>query len=188
MSNPLPRESLRLRALGHPTRIALLQHLASMGPQTATECSRFVGASPSACSWHLRALAKAGWVESLPGEHGRERPWRYIGALNNSLPANPSDPVAEAVETALVGQRRAVEDWYRANRHQLPATLSHMGEFLDAIVWLTPDEVTQLRDGVRQLLDSYRREDPASRPKEAVRVVSSWSAVPWVADPEPSHE
>lgn len=187
-SPELPPESLRLRALGHPTRIALLQHLASMGPQTATACSQFVGASPSACSWHLRALAKAGWVQALPGEHGRERPWQYIGAWDNSLPADPPDPVSEAVESALFGQRRAVEDWYRANRHRLPPSLGAMGEFIDAILWLTPGEVKLLRDGIRQLLKPYRREDPRSRPDHAVRVVSSWGAVPWVAIPESSDE
>ncbi|NMP24156.1 winged helix-turn-helix domain-containing protein [Sulfobacillus harzensis] len=187
-SPPLPPESQRLRALGHPTRIALLQHLASSGPATATECAKYVGASPSSCSWHLRALAKAGWVEALDQRHGRERPWKYVGDPDHVLPSNPHDPVTVAVETALRGQSRAVEDWFRRNRHRFPANIAEMGEFIDAVLWLTPDEVKTLRQAVQDIMASYGRYDPRSRPANAVRVVSSWSAVPWIATEEDSHD
>src|SRR5713226_3824820 len=46
-----------MRALAHPARIAILQHLVVDGPATATECAEIAGLSPSACSYHLRALA-----------------------------------------------------------------------------------------------------------------------------------
>ena len=66
-----------LRAMAHPARMALLGHLADSGPATATECADVVGLSPSAVSYHLRALARAGLVEAAPGRgDGRERLWR----------------------------------------------------------------------------------------------------------------
>jgi DNA-binding transcriptional ArsR family regulator len=66
-----------MRALAHPARLALMAHLGHSGPATATECAGVVDLSPSAVSYHLRALAKAGLVEEAPGRgDGRERRWR----------------------------------------------------------------------------------------------------------------
>ena len=63
-----------MRAMAHPARLALLEHLRNSGPATATECAGVVGLSPSATSYHLRALARAGLVEAAPGRgDGRER-------------------------------------------------------------------------------------------------------------------
>ena len=46
-----------MRALAHPARLAVLDQLADGGTATATECARTAGLSPSAMSYHLRALA-----------------------------------------------------------------------------------------------------------------------------------
>ena len=68
-----PRE---LRALAHPLRLALLDHLMSFGEQTAARCAEAVGSTTSNCSYHLRALGRAGFVERADSADGRERPWR----------------------------------------------------------------------------------------------------------------
>jgi DNA-binding transcriptional ArsR family regulator len=65
-----------LRALAHPLRLALLDHLMSFGARTASECAEAVGSTPSNCSYHLRALARFGLVERVEAEDGRERPWQ----------------------------------------------------------------------------------------------------------------
>ncbi|WP_426624898.1 ArsR/SmtB family transcription factor [Leifsonia sp. McL0607] len=65
-----------LRALAHPLRLALLDHLMSFGARTASECADAVGSTPSNCSYHLRALARFGLVERVEAEDGRERPWQ----------------------------------------------------------------------------------------------------------------
>src|SRR3954447_4408122 len=65
-----------MRALAHPTRLALLDHLHAVEQATATECAAVVAESPSSCSYHLRALAKWGFVAEGRGGVGRERPWR----------------------------------------------------------------------------------------------------------------
>jgi len=65
-----------MRALAHPTRLALLDHLHAVEQATATECALVVGDSPSSCSYHLRALGKWGFVEEGEKGAGRERPWR----------------------------------------------------------------------------------------------------------------
>src|SRR5277367_3787539 len=92
-----------MRALAHPTRLALLDHLHAAGEATATECSEFVGDSPSSCSYHLRSLANWGFVEE--GEHrpGRERPWRATATRIEF----PSDGVeATVLRDELVGRQQ----------------------------------------------------------------------------------
>src|ERR1700757_3851901 len=77
--NPVELTDPRMmRALAHPGRIAIWTHLALRGSVTATECAEVAGLSPSACSYHLRTLAKYGFVEEdrTSAADGRERPWR----------------------------------------------------------------------------------------------------------------
>ena len=58
--NPVELTDPRMmRALAHQGRIAIWTHLALHGPATATECAEIAGLSPSACSYHLRTLARA---------------------------------------------------------------------------------------------------------------------------------
>src|ERR1043165_7983551 len=68
-----------IRALAHPLRLDLLQVLGSSGPATAAQCGRILKASQASCSFHLRQLAKYGFVEDAgPGEDMRERRWRIV--------------------------------------------------------------------------------------------------------------
>src|SRR2546421_6749195 len=66
-----------IRALAHPLRLDLLQVLGSGSPATAAHCGRVLGVSQASCSFHLRQLAKYGFVEDAgPGRDRRERQWR----------------------------------------------------------------------------------------------------------------
>src|ERR1700684_2153615 len=65
-----------IRALAHPVRWALLDALGQAGTLTATQASEMLGESPANCAFHLRTLAKYGFVEGAGGGRGRERPWR----------------------------------------------------------------------------------------------------------------
>jgi DNA-binding transcriptional ArsR family regulator len=65
-----------MRALAHPVRLALLEVLADHPALTATEAGELVGESPANASFHLRQLAKYGFVEEAEGATGRRRPWR----------------------------------------------------------------------------------------------------------------
>src|SRR4051812_22501037 len=88
-----------LAALAVPARFAILNHLLAAGPRTATECAEIVGESPSNCSWHLRALAKAGLVERADPDPGdeRRRPWRATApGFSFAGDAGPAGQVAAA--------------------------------------------------------------------------------------------
>ena len=75
-------EPKTVRALAHPLRLDLLNHLMSNGPATASQCARAVGDTASNCSYHLRYLARLGLVEPARADRPqdpadqRERPWR----------------------------------------------------------------------------------------------------------------
>jgi DNA-binding transcriptional ArsR family regulator len=66
-----------IRALAHPARIAAVDHLFAGEVLTATECARIADISPSAMSYHLRALERWGLIVRAEATgDGRERPWR----------------------------------------------------------------------------------------------------------------
>ena len=62
------RDARAIRALAHPARLAVMDALTGRATITATEAAEVAGLSPSAMSYHLRALAKWGIVrEAEPG-------------------------------------------------------------------------------------------------------------------------
>src|SRR5262252_10554547 len=69
-----------IRALAHPARLAIIEALAPGEELTATELAAVTELSPSATSYHLKALAKWGILEAgQPRPDGRDRPWKATG-------------------------------------------------------------------------------------------------------------
>jgi predicted ArsR family transcriptional regulator len=57
----------------------MLRRLQADGPATATECARIAGVTPSAASYHLRQLARYGFVGPAPSRGDRrERIWQSL--------------------------------------------------------------------------------------------------------------
>ena len=107
--NPVKLTDPRMmRALAHQGRIAIWTYLGLHGPATATECAEIAGLSPSACSYHLRILARYGFVEEdrASAADGRERPWR-ARLLAFSMGDSPSEPPAAKVAGAAAGGEHA---------------------------------------------------------------------------------
>ena len=142
-----------MRALAHPTRLALLDHLHAAGQATATECGDAVGDSPSSCSYHLRALAKWGFVEEAEGGVGRERPWRPTAARIEF----DSDGLESAVlRDELVGrQQQRLRDALR-REHEVPPRWRRAAQTSSASLELTPLELEELGERFEKLLDEYR--------------------------------
>src|SRR4051795_13368231 len=92
-----------MRALAHPARIEIVEHLGSSGAVvTATECAGLVGLSPSATSYHLRELAKYGLVEQAPSRgDARERVWRSTNS-GFSVDGDLDEPETRASPWALI--------------------------------------------------------------------------------------
>jgi DNA-binding MarR family transcriptional regulator len=68
-----------LKALTHPRRRRILGHLAQHGPATSATLAQALGLNTGATSYHLRELARHGFIEEVPERaHGRERWWRPV--------------------------------------------------------------------------------------------------------------
>jgi len=165
-----------MRALAHPARLALLEHLVQGGPATATECAGVVGLSPSAVSYHLRALARAGLVEAAPGRgDGRERLWRRTAEWYQ-IEGGPdlSPEMREARQEFL--QSLVTWDEVRARRYlerdaQEPKQWQEAVLFASTTLLLTAGELQELGATVQELLAPYRRGARGAVPAEA-RAVS----------------
>ena len=102
-------EPERIRALAHPLRLELLEFLEDVGQATATDCAAQTGESVANCSFHLRTLAKAGFIEPAE-QRGREKPWRPT-ATERRMDVDGENPSSIHAVRELVGSslRREAE-------------------------------------------------------------------------------
>jgi len=142
-----------MRALAHPTRLALLDHLHTVEHATATECAAVVGDSPSSCSYHLRALARWRFVEEAEGGAGRERPWRATATRIEF----GSDGLEATVlrDELLARHQQRVRDALRHD-HELPPRWRRATQTSSATLALTPTELEMLGERFEELLDEFR--------------------------------
>jgi DNA-binding transcriptional ArsR family regulator len=142
-----------MRALAHPTRLALLDHLHTVGQATATECAAAVGDSPSSCSYHLRALDKWGFVEAGTGGAGRERPWR---AAASRIEFGSDGLESTVLRDELVArQQQRIRDALR-REHELPPRWRRAAQTSSATLELTPSQLEELGERFEALLDEFR--------------------------------
>ena len=164
-----------MRALAHPVRMALLDLLAVNVTLTATQASEALGESPANCAFHLRTLAKYGFVREAGGGRGRERPWtvvhRSVKISTGSLDDRQARVAAEALEGVWLDRwlgsiRRAVvgRSW--------PPEWEEAALASQSLVFLTAEETTQVGSEIRAILGRYldRRTDPSARPPGALPV------------------
>jgi DNA-binding transcriptional ArsR family regulator len=189
--NPLVLTDPRvMRALAHPGRIGIWQHVSLEGPATATECAAVVGLSPSACSYHLRALAKYGFVEedSAHSADGRERRWRAkIVGIN--LPGGTGTQAARDAARLLGATAHAYADElresYRDRESEYPADWqAALGTSFD-VLHVTPEELNALTPRLIELLGEYRRLSRDERPPGARRIQVTVDFTPWFEPPAP---
>ncbi|MBS2537823.1 helix-turn-helix transcriptional regulator [Catenulispora sp. NF23] len=154
-----------IRAYAHRTRMALVGILRTEGPLTATRAAELTGESVASCSYHLRMLAKYGVVEEVPGP-GRQKPWRATAQQTNISRAS-GDPAVDAATTEL---RTFLAQHYfelvvNAERtwEQLPREWQKAEAFGDELLYVTPSELLELRDGIDELL--HRFSDRNTRPE-----------------------
>ncbi len=166
-----------MRAMAHPARLALLEHLRNGGPATATECAGVVGLSPSATSYHLRALARAGLVEAAPGRgDGRERLWRITaGRYGLSGVADLAPEGREALHALLESMLAWDEARVRRYLSRLdtePGEWQDAAFFMDSTLQVTAAELTALSRAVEALIAPYRKDrraGPAPRHPPGLR-------------------
>ena len=133
-----------LRALAHPTRLAIRELLLREGSLTATQASRLLGESTASTSYHLRQLAKYGFIEPAEGGRGRERPWRATESSQRWSGVSPDAEVTAAatVLSSVLLEREfgAVLDWVDGS-DEVPAEWREAAEVSVTLRYLTLDEL-----------------------------------------------
>ena len=162
-----------MRALAHPVRLALLEALADAGTLTATEAGERVGESPANASFHLRQLAKYGFVEEAEGGTGRRRPWklRHLGMRWTDV---QEDAEAASAARALgrIVQHRYLARAERAleERHALPEEWRAVTGVNQMRLYLTPEELKALDEEIVAILLERHADRRAHQPPGTERV------------------
>jgi DNA-binding transcriptional ArsR family regulator len=157
-----------MRALAHPARLEILDHLGSVDSATATESAKVCGLSPSATSYHLRAMAKAGLIEEAPGRgDGRERLWRssvrdyQIDRSQQRTDREAQDAALTLVDAVMIRNEAQFRQW-RARSDEEPPEWYDASRFAIATLLVTAEELTELNGAMLELMNRYadrRRED-----------------------------
>lgn len=177
-----------MRALAHPARLAILNRLGTGVPATATEVAEVAGITPSAASYHLRMLAKYGFVrDAEPRGDGRERLWRAVdepfsvGVLPDDRPE-----VREAKGLLIRAVRRAAnEEGERAlaGLDQEPHEWREATRFSRTLLRVDAAELASLNAEIEKLLRPYaaqhrRAEDAPSGARIAEAQVNLFPHAP----------
>lgn len=186
-SAPDPRA---LRALAHPLRWQLIDLIGSEMTATATRCADVLGESVASCSYHLGILGKYGYIELVPGQAGKEKPWRLASREQNLDPSGldaEGTLAAEAAGEAFLAHEFArMKRWL--GRYGLePEPWRRATRVVGTTTWMTAEELLDISDQLRRLLVTHeeRALDPASRPPGAreVRLFAATAVAPPVMPP-----
>lgn len=146
-----------IRALAHPLRLDLLKLLGATGPATAAQCGRVLGVPQANCSFHLRQLAKYGFVEDAgPGEDRRERQWRVPESGPTVRIADGGDEKLhrQLERTVVERELQAILDYAELRAQESPAWRGKAG-IVSAIALVSPDDVAEIEEKWQELLAPY---------------------------------
>lgn len=194
-----------LKGLAHPLRVQIFDTLSVHGPATASGLAERLGESSGATSYHLRQLARHGFVREIDGRgSARERWWERVPGGIQLTPEGVIDSEAGRAASALVmrewEQNRAIllQDFIQRGLDELGMEWVMAGALATMNLRLTreqlADVVASWEAWMREVLEPLRdRNDPGSRPVQfhfnAFPVVGGeatpMSQVAPTVDPEP---
>ena len=172
-----------LRALTHPLRTRLLGALRADGPATASELGRRFNESSGATSYHLRQLARYGFVvedEDQPSR--REKRWRAAHGLSSWDVADfMGDPASRSALRVLDRERirwmvDRLQEWY-AERPDWPREWISAAQDSDITIRLRAEDLTELSRELWEVTARYAERRPAED-VEAEQVVVYLHAFP----------
>jgi DNA-binding transcriptional ArsR family regulator len=162
-----------MRALAHRARLKIAGLLMNGVEATATECAEYCGLSPSATSYHLRALARFGIIEEAESRgDARERVWRSkYGGMTFETIGNDED--FGGADLALAGavishQEQATREFLKRT-DELPKEWEEGAGLVHARLRMTAADGKELLRKLDALLEPYRRRNDTSAPMDAVR-------------------
>ncbi|MFD9461769.1 ArsR/SmtB family transcription factor [Streptomyces sp. NPDC060027] len=172
-----------LKALAQPRRQRILQHLTLHGPATSATLARELGLNTGATSYHLRELARYGFVEEQDAAdgHRRERWWRAVPGDRRFPPRSRQSPEMRLVMDELNHHAYAA-DLELFEQAQLRAG-AREDPWADAFPYsrgsirLTLPELRAFFEEYIALLNRYKRPD-TDTPPGARTVLTRFLALP----------
>lgn len=181
MTAPQKRiDTSSLKGLAHPLRAEMYGLLTSLGPATASSLAEHLGESTGATSYHLRQLARHGFIEEDPDRgSGRERWWRPMPG-GSQLHAEDMAHSRAAIDTTIMVARqfadqraRQVDDFLRRAEHELGMDWVSASVQASTSVALTREETAAVSEAMTAALDDilspYRGRDEV----EGARMVAA---------------
>lgn len=174
-----------IRALAHAARLEVISELYSTQvSRTATELAAQTGLTPSAMSYHLRALQKWGIVVPAPtAGDARERRWKAAGTdftINSG--GGVASPEFAVLDLELDAFRRRVNAFARTRDERRergePADGPSSVVLASNLLYLTLDQRAELTERLFDMLRDYELEDPDHLPEGAQRMATMWSMIP----------
>ena len=186
-------DAASLKALAHPLRVDIFDRLAMFGPATASQLAEQLGESSGATSYHLRQLARHGFIQEDP-ERGNQRDkyWRLVPGGVSMNPADFEEGSAEHEAGTLV-VRQMLEQRYRhtdaflrrGEREFGPEWLT-ASAMMSARASMTVEELASASEEIAAAIDAIleRYRDRGDVPG-ARHVVLHFNAFPVVGAPAP---
>ena len=165
-----------LKGLAHPLRVSLLDALSTYGAATASGLAERLGESSGATSYHLRQLAKHGFVREIDGRgSGRERWWERVpGSISLNSWALPDTAAARSASNLVMAEwernrSKLLNDFLAHGTDDLPKAWLEVTNIATSNLHLTLEQLTdvnaRLEAALDSVVDSYRGlRDPGSRP------------------------
>jgi DNA-binding transcriptional ArsR family regulator len=165
-------DAAAVKALAHPARLAVIDALYAGDVLTATQCAAVAGITPSAMSYHLRALEKHGIVRRAePGSDGRERPWMRAGdSLRTELRGDGASDLAVAgllMDEALNLDRERLR---RAIEADVPGGDSRGSTYEREQLILTVEESRELVAEIDKVTERYKPDTRRGKAPEGASV------------------
>jgi DNA-binding transcriptional ArsR family regulator len=172
-------DAATLHALGQPFRQRLYRLLVQFGPATGATLAGRLAADPGQVSYHLRELARHGFVEDVPAlaRDRRERWWRAVPQTTTWSFLDFGDPEARAVADHAKAQM-VIDEFERVRRFERdrdtwPEDWRRAVTSSDSFLRLTPDELRTLSGELLEVLRTWSdrtRDRPLTDSREAVFV------------------
>jgi DNA-binding transcriptional ArsR family regulator len=181
-----------IRAIAHPARLIVVDALYDQGLElTATQAAELAGVTPSAMSYHLRALERFGIVRRAEAhDDARERPWVRAAHDVRIRPSTRGASRATAIATGAVittamdvTRDRLLSVLERSagdGSARLP--LDEVAAYSHNALVASPDEARSLLAAINELIEPLRAEVRTDPPPDAGRLTVVLAAVP---DPTP---
>jgi len=152
-----------MRAAMHPARWQVLTELFDRRQTlTATQAAEITGLTPSAMSYHLNQLAKAGFIEADDSVDGRERPWRALGN-GLEISGQPDEAMGRALMQNLLAE---ITRLFAAGPPQGPDGTPWPSSFTHTQLHLTKERAKELHRRIHEVIDDF--EDDTEGPEHEI--------------------